>query len=92
MLGMLNITQCVVLTVQDFFSLSPSLKIFFFLNHKTLPFFSPSQTSRANTEIISRDVLQILLLPQSVSFPSNPKVSEVFVLFYREYVNYVSYK
>lgn len=63
-----------VLTMQHFFSLSPSLKIFFFLKPKNF-FFSSSQTRRANTETISRHVLQIFFLLQSMSFLSNPKVS-----------------
>lgn len=44
------------------------------------------------TEITSRDVLQVFLLLQSLSFPSNPKVSGAFILLYGEQLNYVSYK
>lgn len=80
-LGMLNITQCVVLAVQDFFSLSPSLKIVF-LKPQNFVFFlcfiDKQSKYRNNLQRCSADIFASSVCV--CSFQPKGKWSVCFVL------------
>lgn len=80
-LGMLNITQCVVMTVQDIFSLSPSLKIVFLKpqNFAFLFCFTDKQSKyRNNLQRCSADIFVSSVCV--FSFQPKGKQSVCFVL------------